>query len=92
MENAEVPAANGHGNARSVAMIQGLISNGGEMNGVKILKQETIDLIFDEQSHGPDLVLLMPLRFGMVTVYPMKNFRSYLKMEKYAFGEVGEDH
>ena len=71
---AEVPAANGHGNARSVAMIQGLISNGGEMNGVKLLKQETIDLIFDEQSHGPDLVLLMPLRFGIGYGLPNEEF------------------
>tara|TARA_Y100001970_G_scaffold68337_1_gene87051 strand:- start:94 stop:1260 length:1167 start_codon:yes stop_codon:yes gene_type:complete len=72
--SAEVPAANGHGNARSVAMIQGLISNGGEMNGVKLLKQETIDLIFDEQSHGPDLVLLMPLRFGIGYGLPNEEF------------------
>ena len=47
---AEVPAANGHGNARSVATIQGLITNGGEINGVRLLKPETIDLIFKEQS------------------------------------------
>ena len=62
---AEVPAANGHGNARSVAKIQALISNGGEMNGNKLLSDETIDLIFQEQSNGIDLVLFTPLRFGI---------------------------
>ena len=61
----EVPAANGHGNARSVATIQGIIANGGEMNGKRFLKPETIDLIFDEQSNGTDLVLSVPVRFGM---------------------------
>ena len=53
---AEIPAANGHGNARSVATIQGLITNGGEINGVQLLKTETIDLIFQEQSNGLDPV------------------------------------
>ena len=62
---AEIPAANGHGNARSVATIQGLITNGGEINGVRLLKTQTIDLIFQEQSNGLDLVFLMPLRFGI---------------------------
>ena len=71
---AEVPAANGHGNARSVATIQGLITNGGEINGVRLLKPETIDLIFEEQSSGPDLVLLMPLRFGIGYGLPNEEF------------------
>ena len=62
---AEVPAANGHGNARAVATIQGILANGGEMNGKRFLKPETIDLIFDEQSNGDDLVLSVPIRFGM---------------------------
>ncbi len=62
---AEVPAANGHGNARSVATIQALITNGGEMCEKKLLSDQTIDLIFEEQSNGLDLVLFTPLRFGI---------------------------
>ncbi len=61
----EVPAANGHGNARAVATIQAIISSGGEMNGKRFLTPETIDLIFDEQSNGPDLVLGVPVKFGI---------------------------
>ncbi len=62
---AEIPAANGHGNARSVATVQAVVSNGGEMHGKRLLSQPTIDLIFDEQSRGDDLILGIPLRFGI---------------------------
>ncbi|HEV3129332.1 MAG TPA: serine hydrolase domain-containing protein [Solirubrobacteraceae bacterium] len=62
---AEIPAANGHGNARSVAAIQSVVSNGGEARGIRLLSEATISRIFEEQSNGPDLVLGVPLRFGM---------------------------
>ena len=62
---AEIPAANGHGNARSVATIQSIIAGGGEARGVRLLAAETCDLIFDEQAKGRDLVLGLPNRFGM---------------------------
>ncbi len=41
------------------------ISLGGTANGVQLLRPETIDLIFQEQSNGLDLVLFVPLRFGI---------------------------
>ena len=41
------------------------ISLGGTANGVQLLRPETIDLIFQEQSNGLDLVLYVPLRFGI---------------------------
>jgi CubicO group peptidase (beta-lactamase class C family) len=63
--NATIGAANGHGNARSVARILSVITLGGEVDGVRLLKPETIDVIFDEQSRGMDLVLGAPLRFGI---------------------------
>lgn len=62
---ATIGAANGHGNARSVAKIQGLVSNGGSSHGVQILSSETVDRIFEEQSHGVDQVLMAPIRFGL---------------------------
>ncbi len=61
----EVGAANGHGNARSLVRILSTISLGGEVDGVKLLSPETIDLIFQEQTNGMDLVLGKPLRFGI---------------------------
>jgi CubicO group peptidase (beta-lactamase class C family) len=63
--NADIGAANGHGNARSVARVQSVVSNSGEANGVRLLSDATIDLIFQEQSNGVDLVLGVPIRFGI---------------------------
>jgi CubicO group peptidase (beta-lactamase class C family) len=62
---AEIPAAGGHGNARSVARIQSAMALGGVVDGVRLLSEEGCNRVFDEQSYGPDLVLSVPLRFGM---------------------------
>jgi CubicO group peptidase (beta-lactamase class C family) len=62
---ADIGAANGHGNARSVARILSVISRGGEVDGVRLLRPETIDVIFREQIKGVDLVVGVPLRFGI---------------------------
>jgi CubicO group peptidase (beta-lactamase class C family) len=62
---AEIPAANGHGNARSVAAIQSLLACRGEARGVRLLSESCADVVFQEQSNGPDLVLGLPIRFGM---------------------------
>lgn len=62
---AEIPAANGHGNARSVATIQSIVAGQGEARGIRLLSEKGCSAIFDEQSNGRDLVLGMPNRFGM---------------------------
>ncbi len=62
---AEIPAANGHGNARSVVRAQTAVANGGTAFGVELLSSEGARRIFDEQTSGKDLVLGVPIRFGM---------------------------
>jgi CubicO group peptidase (beta-lactamase class C family) len=62
---AEIPAAGGHGNARSVAVIQGALALGGEINGVRLLSEAGCDAVLEEVSYTADLVLGVPLRFGM---------------------------
>jgi CubicO group peptidase (beta-lactamase class C family) len=62
---AEIPAANGHGNARSVATVQSIIAGRGEARGVRLLSSRGCDAIFEQQSNGRDLVLGLPNRFGM---------------------------
>ena len=37
---------------------------------MQLLSPETIDLIFDEQAYGVDLVLGLPVRFGMGYALP----------------------
>jgi CubicO group peptidase (beta-lactamase class C family) len=60
-----VAGANGHGNARSIARAQSVVSHGGEIDGVRLLSAATVDRIFDVQADGPDLVLMVPLRWGI---------------------------
>jgi CubicO group peptidase (beta-lactamase class C family) len=67
---AELGALNGHGNARSVARMLRALALDGVAGGVRLLSPDTIGLIFDEQSHGPDLVLGLPLRFGIGYALP----------------------
>jgi CubicO group peptidase (beta-lactamase class C family) len=62
---AEIPAANGHGNARSVARIQSVIAGRGETDGTRLLSGDGVEAVFAEQASGPDLVLGVPLRYGL---------------------------
>ena len=62
---AEIPAANGQGNARSVAAVQSVIAGRGEARGVRLFSTKTADRIFEVQADGTDLVLGLPTRFGM---------------------------
>lgn len=62
---AEIGAANGHGNARSIARLQSIVSGGGVLDGRTWLSPDTVDAIFREQSDGLDLAILTPLRFGI---------------------------
>jgi len=62
---ADIGAANGHGNARSVARILSAVTLGGRVDGTELLSEDATSLIFDQQSDGVDLVLGVPLRFGI---------------------------
>jgi CubicO group peptidase (beta-lactamase class C family) len=62
---AEIPAANGHGNALSVATIQQVMANGGHANGHRFLSEKTCDMVFDRQVGGVDLVLGVDVSFGL---------------------------
>jgi CubicO group peptidase (beta-lactamase class C family) len=62
---AEIPAAGGIGNARGVGRVHSALANGGTIDGVKLVSPAIIDTILEEQTNGIDLVLGMPIRFGM---------------------------
>ena len=62
---AEIPAANGHGNARSVMRVQTLAANLGVAAGKRLMSEAGCRAIFDQQTFGKDLVLGVPIRFGM---------------------------
>lgn len=62
---AEIPAANGQGNARSVAAVQSVVAGRGEARGVRLLSAEGTDPIFEVQANGIDKVLGVQQRIGM---------------------------
>jgi CubicO group peptidase (beta-lactamase class C family) len=62
---AEIPAAGGTGNARSVAEIQAVLANGGVAKGKRILSEAGCRKALELQIEGTDLILGIPARFGM---------------------------
>jgi CubicO group peptidase (beta-lactamase class C family) len=62
---AEVPGANGHGNARSVARVAAALASGGALDGVRLLPERFFDAVLEEQTYGTDLVLGLPVRWGL---------------------------
>ncbi len=63
---AEIPAAGGTGNARSVAEIHALLANGGVAKGKRILSEAGCRKALEFQIEGNDLVLMgLPLKFGL---------------------------
>jgi CubicO group peptidase (beta-lactamase class C family) len=65
-----VAGANGHGSARGIARAQSVVSHGGEVGGVRLLSPETIERTFEVQADGPDLVLLVPMTWGIGYALP----------------------
>ncbi|HEB89755.1 MAG TPA: class A beta-lactamase-related serine hydrolase [Deltaproteobacteria bacterium] len=62
---AEIPAANGHTNARSLARIYAALANGGETRGVRLLSKEAIERARVEQVCGEDRILPVPSRIAL---------------------------
>ena len=62
---AEIPAANGHGNAFSVATIQQVMANNGHVNGHRFFSEKTGDTVFQRQVGGVDQVLGVDMSFGL---------------------------
>jgi CubicO group peptidase (beta-lactamase class C family) len=78
---AEIPAAGGHGNARSLAQIHAPMACGGTAHGVTLLSAAGADPVFDEQWNGEDQILGVTLRHGIgfglpSELLPLPNARS----------------
>ncbi len=61
----DLGGSNGHGNARSVALVQSLLSCGGEVGGVRLLSQAGCERALDVQAEGPDRMLGFTLKWGL---------------------------
>ena len=62
---AEIPAAGGTGNARSVAEIQTILANGGTAKGRRFLSEAGCRKALELQIEGTDLIMNVPARFGL---------------------------
>src|ERR1700722_16649815 len=69
---AEIPAAGGHGNSRSIAEIHALLANGGVAKGKRIMSEAGCRKALEQQIEGPDLVMshMPPARFGLGFALP----------------------
>jgi CubicO group peptidase (beta-lactamase class C family) len=83
---ADIGAANGHGNARSIARIQSAVACGGEVAGVRLLSPETINRIFEPQSDGIDLVLGMRLKIGLGYGLPWPEVLPFVPAGRVCYG------
>lgn len=61
---AEIPAAGGTGNARSVGRVHSALACGGSVDGVSLMSEAGVARILEEQIRGMDLVMGAPLVFG----------------------------
>jgi CubicO group peptidase (beta-lactamase class C family) len=83
---ADIGAANGHTNARALARILSAISLGGTVDGVQLLRPETIERVFDVQCDGPDLVLAQqPIKWGLGFGLPKPESIPYIPEGKICF-------
>lgn len=62
---AQIPAASGFGNARSVALVQSVMACGGAVGTTRLLSRAGCDRAWEEQFAGEDLVLGMSTRWGL---------------------------
>ncbi|WP_437588591.1 serine hydrolase domain-containing protein [Sorangium sp. So ce1000] len=68
---AEIPALNGHANARALARMYGALANRGALAGAaRVLSPESIEAALAERSRGLDAVLLAESRFSLGFMLP----------------------
>jgi CubicO group peptidase (beta-lactamase class C family) len=65
---AEMPSSNGIGSARAIARMYAAVV--GEVDGVRLLRPETLAAACAVQSDGEDVVLRLPTRFGTGFMLP----------------------
>lgn len=98
---AEIPSANGHGTAESLAKLFGILSTGCSRDGYEIFSKETLDMCLQPLSKGPDTVLFgaeinigvgFDLGLGMTTIgqpsHPKSIFGHCGVGGSVAFGDV----
>jgi len=84
---AEVPAANGITNARSLARMYA--ATVGPVDGVRLINSSTVASATQVQSEGPDRVLTAPSRFGLGFMLDRKDFAPLLSPASFGHSGAG---
>jgi CubicO group peptidase (beta-lactamase class C family) len=82
---ADLGAANGHSNARGVAAILRVIAGDGVFAAGRLLESSTVDLIFQRQTDGVDLVNGLDLRWGIGFALPKASTLPWIPDGEIAF-------
>src|SRR5262249_18510449 len=61
----DLGGSNGHGNARSVALLQSVLSCGGEVGGTRLLSRVGCERLLDVQADGPDRLISFNIKWGL---------------------------
>lgn len=86
---AEMPAANGHGNARALARLYGALARGGEVDGVRLLGPAAIEQFATEVVSGPDKVIGIEARRGLGFILSSPGGRYHWGPNRATFGHSG---
>jgi CubicO group peptidase (beta-lactamase class C family) len=84
---AEIPAGNGIGSARSIARLYGCLARGGELDGIRLLRPETIEQGARELGRGLDPFIGETLVYA--TGFELQNDELRLGPPQSAFGHTG---
>lgn len=87
--SAELPAANGHTNARSLARMYGALAKGGEVDGVRLLSPEAVRRAAREQVCSPDAVLVIETRRSLGFMLPVPGQPDVRGPESFGHGGAG---
>ena len=89
-----LPSANGHFSARALARVYGVLANGGELDGVRLVSKERIAAMHRVQTEMPDRVLFglrIPKAIGFWTGgrWALGGVASFMGARYTAFGHPG---
>ncbi len=87
--SAQLPAANGHTNARSLARMYGALARGGEVDGVRLLSPDAVRRAATEQVCSPDAVLVIETRRSLGFMLPVPGQPDHRGLASFGHGGAG---
>lgn len=86
--SAEIPAANGHGNARSIAKVGSILACSGMFDNKKIISRSTVERAIEPQISGRDRIMLYsPQKFSLG--FGLLDDRFFLGPHSFGWGGAG---